>query len=126
LYFLHPTLAAKTFSDRDGSDDPEDKEKMKETIQQIMKSQFKPEFLNRIDEQVFFTRRSRENLHKIIKLEVKSVQKRRENCDMKLILTDDTRLLGEQWLRPIVRSSSAQAYNPKRIGDEGCKGNASR
>ena len=45
--------------------------------------------MNRIDEQVFFNGLSREDLHKIIKLEVKSVQKRMEDRDMRLILSDD-------------------------------------
>ena len=50
--------------------------------------QFKPEFLNRLDETVIFNGLTRPDLHKIIKLEMKRVEKRLGDRDMKLTVTD--------------------------------------
>lgn len=82
-------ICSQAILDMNGSNEPENKEKMKETIQEMMKGYFKPEFSNRIDEQVFFKGLSRNDLHKIIKLEVKSVEKRMQDRDMRLILSDE-------------------------------------
>jgi ATP-dependent Clp protease ATP-binding subunit ClpB len=81
-------IGSQAILDLSGSGNAEDK-KVKETIQDIMRGHFKPEFLNRIDEQVIFNGLSRDDLHKIIKLEAKSVEKRMEDRDMRLILSED-------------------------------------
>jgi ATP-dependent Clp protease ATP-binding subunit ClpB len=82
-------IGSQAILELNGSNNPEDKETMKETISEMMKGYFKPEFLNRIDEQVFFNSLSRANLHEIVRLEVKSVEKRMEDRDMRLILSDE-------------------------------------
>lgn len=51
-------------------------------------TQFKPEFLNRIDEQVIFNRLSKENLRGIVEIEANRLGKRLEERSIKIELTD--------------------------------------
>eukprot|EP00529_Nitzschia_sp_RCC80_P003447 CAMPEP_0113465532 /NCGR_PEP_ID=MMETSP0014_2-20120614/13788_1 /TAXON_ID=2857 /ORGANISM="Nitzschia sp." /LENGTH=1069 /DNA_ID=CAMNT_0000357693 /DNA_START=375 /DNA_END=3580 /DNA_ORIENTATION=+ /assembly_acc=CAM_ASM_000159 len=82
-------IGSQAILDVSGSDDPEDRKKMEETISESMKSYFRPEFLNRVDEQIIFNGFSREDLKKIITLELKNVEKRMEDRDMRLVLSQD-------------------------------------
>ena len=82
-------IGSQAILDVSGSDDPEDRKKMEETISESMKSYFKPEFLNRVDEQIIFNGFSREDLHEIVQLEMKNVEKRMEDRDMRLVLSKD-------------------------------------
>lgn len=82
-------IGSKAILDVSGSEDEEDKKKMKDKISEFMKASFKPEFLNRIDDNVIFNSLSREDLHEIINIEVRSVEKRMEDRDMRLMVTDD-------------------------------------
>lgn len=66
-----------------------DDESMRKTIEELMKGHFRPEFLNRIDERVIFNSLSKSDLHEIIKLEVKRVEKRMSDHGMTLIMADD-------------------------------------
>ncbi|MFA4941941.1 MAG: AAA family ATPase, partial [Patescibacteria group bacterium] len=59
-------------------------EEMKEKIDRILKSNFKLEFLNRIDEIVLFKSLDKESLEKIVDLELSKVQKRLKNKNIVL------------------------------------------
>jgi ATP-dependent Clp protease ATP-binding subunit ClpC len=67
-----------------GKDDFHDLEKMREKVLEEAKRIFKPEFLNRISEIVFFRPLSRDDLLKIVDLEVAKVGKR--IADKKIVL----------------------------------------
>jgi len=82
-------IGSHSIIDLAGSEDEDDKKKMKETVMEEMKARFKPEFLNRIDETVTFNSLSREALHEIIKIEVNRVEKRLADRDMRLMITDE-------------------------------------
>ena len=51
-------------------------EKMKEKIMEAVQSFFKPEFINRIDEIVFFNRLRRENMIGIVEIQLKTLERR--------------------------------------------------
>ena len=64
-----------------------DDELMKTRVFNAMKENFKPEFLNRIDDTVIFNSLSKENLRGIVNLEVKKLEKRLSERDISMIIT---------------------------------------
>ena len=54
-----------------------------------LRLQFRPEFLNRIDEQVIFNSLNRENLRGIVVLEAKRLEARLAEKSMKMIISDE-------------------------------------
>ena len=86
----------------------------------LLKRQFRPEFLNRLDEIVFYTPLTREQIGKIadLTLEALNTQARRARRDR----AADGRgegVCGGKRLRPRVRRAPAQAVHPARGGDAG-------
>ena len=78
-----------------------DFEQTKDKVMDLMKEHFKPEFLNRIDEIVFFKALTLSQLQKIVDIYFKGLEKLFEDRDMKLQLTDDAR-----------ESLATQGFNP--------------
>ena len=66
-------------------------ESMKEKILEQAKSSFKPEFLNRLDDQIVFHMLGKEELEKIIALEISAVLKRLAEKSITLDLKDSAR-----------------------------------
>ncbi|KAL7507802.1 hypothetical protein ACHAXN_008146 [Cyclotella atomus] len=66
-----------------------DQELMRQRVTDAMRAQFRPEFLNRIDENVIFNSLSKENLRGIVVLEAKRLESRLAERSMKMIITDD-------------------------------------
>ncbi len=63
-------------------------EKAKENVNDLLKSHFRPEFLNRIDEIVCFKPLTKEEMYQIMEISLKSLKERLEEKDLKLTLTD--------------------------------------
>lgn len=70
-----------------GSDDNTD-ENNKAIIEKALKKAFSPEFLNRIDDVISFNSLSRENIHKIIDIELKGLFKRTADLSYSLTITE--------------------------------------
>jgi ATP-dependent Clp protease ATP-binding subunit ClpB len=68
-------------------------ERMRERIEGILATTFKPEFLNRIDETVIFHRLSREDVSRIVELQVELLTKRVGERGIEIELTEDARTL---------------------------------
>jgi ATP-dependent Clp protease ATP-binding subunit ClpB len=68
-------------------------ERMRERIEGILATTFKPEFLNRIDETVIFHRLSREDVGKIVELQVELLTHRVSERGIEIELTDNARTL---------------------------------
>ena len=68
-------------------------ERMRERIEEVLQTTFKPEFLNRIDETVIFHRLSREDIARIVDLQVDQLTKRLREKGIEIELTDDARTL---------------------------------
>ncbi len=76
-------------------------EATKEEVFELLKEELRPEFLNRIDEQIMFLPLSRKEIHQILKLLLKNVEKMLERKGLSLILTEEAMdLLGDMGYDP--------------------------
>ena len=74
----------------------------KEKVMNIMKDRFKPEFLNRVDETIFFKGLTLDNLKQIVDIQMESLGKRLGEQEIKLEVTPDAKeLLATQGYNPI-------------------------
>ena len=80
-------IGSQDILELDGSSEV-DQELMKQRVTQAMKDHFRPEFLNRIDEYVIFNSLSKENLRNIVKLEAERLEKRLEERQITLSISD--------------------------------------
>ncbi|MBZ0165427.1 MAG: AAA family ATPase, partial [Candidatus Omnitrophica bacterium] len=77
-------------------------EQMKDRLLETAKKTFKPEFLNRIDEIIVFKSLNRENLKKIVQLEIKGVLKRLQDKEIEVELSADAfELIIEKGFDPV-------------------------
>lgn len=77
-------------------------EQMKDRLLETAKKTFKPEFLNRIDEIIVFKSLNRENLKKIVQLEIKGVLKRLQDKEIEVELSPDAfELIIEKGFDPV-------------------------
>ena len=68
-------------------------EGIREQIEEVLATTFKPEFLNRIDDTVIFHRLSREDIGRIVELQVELLAGRVRERGIEIELTDDARTL---------------------------------
>jgi ATP-dependent Clp protease ATP-binding subunit ClpB len=68
-------------------------ERIRERIEEILATTFKPEFLNRVDDTVIFHRLSRADLGRIVELQVEQLAGRVREKGIEIELTDDARTL---------------------------------
>ncbi len=106
-------------------------ETIREKIQAILTATFKPEFLNRIDETVIFHRLSREDITRIVDVQVAMLTERVRERGIEIELTDDARTAARQpRLRPDLRRPPAQAGDPEAArrppGAEAARGRVRR
>jgi ATP-dependent Clp protease ATP-binding subunit ClpC len=66
-------------------------EKMKETLKQEMERNFRPEFLNRVDDIIVFRSLTKPDLKHIIDIELGKVFKRLKEKNLALVLTDEAK-----------------------------------
>ncbi len=88
-------------------------------VMDALRSHFRPEFLNRIDEVVIFDRLNEEDLTSIVDLQLARLVKRLESQKLKLVLTDQARehLAREGYdpvygARPLKRAVQRQILDP--------------
>lgn len=81
-------VGSQDILDLGGSSGPADQEIMKDRVRAAMKDKFRPEFLNRIDEEVIFNSLSKENLRGIVQIEVSKLEGRLKDRDITLEPTD--------------------------------------
>lgn len=67
--------------------------KMKETVKHAMENNFRPEFLNRVDDIIVFRPLTKDNLKNIIDIELSKVYKRLKEKHLTLVLTDEAKEL---------------------------------
>jgi ATP-dependent Clp protease ATP-binding subunit ClpB len=94
-------------------------DRMKAAVMEIVGSHFRPEFINRIDDVVVFHPLGREQIRAIAGLQVSILQRRLQERDIALQLTDAALdLLGESGFdpvygaRPLKRAIQTQLENP--------------
>ena len=71
--------------------DTRNREYARSIIQKTLQKQFSPEFLNRLDDIIFFDQLSKESLHQIVDIEMRPLQKRVEEMGYHIQLTDAAR-----------------------------------
>jgi ATP-dependent Clp protease ATP-binding subunit ClpC len=72
-------------------DTKNDYDQMRARVNEALKQNFKPEFLNRVDEVIVFPQLTREELLLIVDLFIKRLQLRLDDRDLKLILTSNAK-----------------------------------
>ena len=72
----------------DGIENGEIRPETRDTVDRLLKTHFRPEFLNRIDEIVYYKPLTREEIRGIVGLMVASLNRRLENRQLKVELTD--------------------------------------
>jgi len=88
-------------------------------VKEELKKHFRPEFLNRIDETIIFHRLGREDLRRIVDIQVATLRKRLADREITLELSDEAsdRLANEGYdpmygARPLKRLIQQQIENP--------------
>ena len=94
-------------------------ESTKEMVEDEMKKHFRPEFINRIDDIVVFSPLTEAQIMKIIDLSMKDIQRRLEERDITVVLTDDTkRTIASEAYSPIYGARPVKRYLQKNIETE--------
>lgn len=123
------TLGFGTYQDEESMEKSE-YEKMKESVMKEVKTQFRPEFLNRVDDIIVFHSLTEKELGEIVKLMVKSLEARLEEMNIKMELDEAAlkRISKEGYdpafgARPLKRA--VQRLLEDKISEEILKGNIS-
>jgi ATP-dependent Clp protease ATP-binding subunit ClpB len=84
-----------------GEKEEETKRSLKEKVMDALKESFRPEFLNRIDEIIIFNYLGKEEIKKIVDLELKKVEERLSKKEIKVDFTDQAKqFLAEKGFDP--------------------------
>jgi ATP-dependent Clp protease ATP-binding subunit ClpB len=79
-----------------------DREERSRRVMEALRGHFRPEFLNRIDETIIFDRLNEEELTSIVDIQLSKVDKRLQQQDMQLTLTDAAkRFVGREGFDPV-------------------------
>jgi len=95
------------------------REEMETRVMQALRSSFKPEFLNRVDETIIFHNLSHEQIRRIVDVQMSYLQKRLDEKNIVLELSDDVKdMLAERGFdpvygaRPLKRTIQQHIENP--------------
>ena len=101
----------------DGIDDQgEIKAEAEEMVNQELRGHFRPEFLNRLDEIIMFKPLTKENIGGIIDLIVDDLNKRLEDRELKIALTDSGKqLVIDQAYDPVYGARPLKRYVQKHV-----------
>lgn len=92
-------------------DDGELSEEARDDVKTILKRSFRPEFLNRLDETVFYKPLTRENISGIIELQIRSLDKRLGEKQLHVIVTDEAKkYIGDNGYDPIYGARPLKRY----------------
>lgn len=111
------------FTSSSSTEDEGGYETMKENINEALREQFKPEFLNRIDDIIIFRKLSKEEAGKICHKIINSLSARLEGRNIKLVISDEAmdKILDEGYseafgARPLKRTIQKRVED--RLSDE--------
>ena len=94
-------------------------EKMREQIEEVLATTFKPEFLNRIDDTVIFHRLSKEDIGRIVELQVDLLVGRVRERGIEVELSEDARtLLGNLGYDPTYGARPLKRVIQKQLVDK--------
>ena len=79
-----------------------DRNEMEKRVTEALRASFKPEFLNRIDENIIFHSLTREQIREIVHIQIKHLEYRLAERQMALVLSDEaTTLIAEKGYDPV-------------------------
>jgi ATP-dependent Clp protease ATP-binding subunit ClpB len=85
-------------------------------VQSLLKDHFRPEFLNRIDEIILFHSLSKQQIARIVDVQIEHLQKRLASRNIKLVLSDSARkLLAEEGYDPTYGARPLKRVIQQRI-----------
>ncbi|MGN6258926.1 MAG: ATP-dependent chaperone ClpB [Solirubrobacterales bacterium] len=94
-------------------------EKIREGIEEVLAATFKPEFLNRIDDTVIFHRLSKQDIARIVELQVNQLVGRVSERGIEIELTDEARtLLGNLGYDPTYGARPLKRVIQKQLVDK--------
>jgi ATP-dependent Clp protease ATP-binding subunit ClpB len=94
-------------------------EKIREGIEEVLAATFKPEFLNRIDDTVIFHRLSKQDIGRIVELQVEQLVGRVRERGIEVELSDDARtLLGNLGYDPTYGARPLKRVIQKQLVDK--------
>ncbi len=110
-------MTSNVGSDRIASESVD--ERMREQIEEVLQATFKPEFLNRIDDVVIFHRLSREDISRIVELQVAQLSERISERGIAIELTDEARtLLGNLGYDPVYGARPLKRVIQRQLVDK--------
>jgi ATP-dependent Clp protease ATP-binding subunit ClpB len=110
-------MTSNVGSDRIAGDQVD--EAIREAIEEVLASTFKPEFLNRIDDTVIFHRLSKADIGRIVELQVHQLVGRVAERGITIELTDDARtLLGNLGYDPVYGARPLKRVIQKQLIDK--------
>ncbi len=93
-------------------------ERIRERVEEVLASTFKPEFLNRIDDTVIFHRLSKDDIGSIVDLQVDGLISRVAEREIEVELSDDARaLLGNLGYDPVYGARPLKRVIQKQLVD---------
>ncbi len=106
----------------------ESREEMERRVFESLRAQFKPEFLNRIDEMIIFRNLSQEQIVDIVEIQLQRLEKRLSERHLELVLSEDAkRFLADKGYDPVYGARplkrAIQKYLENPLSMEILKGN---
>jgi ATP-dependent Clp protease ATP-binding subunit ClpB len=93
-------------------------EEMRDAVTDVLRGQFRPEFLNRIDEIIIFHALTRENIESIVDIQLAALQRRLGGRNLSIALTDAARAyLAEKGWDPVYGARPLRRTIQKAILD---------
>jgi ATP-dependent Clp protease ATP-binding subunit ClpB len=94
------------------------REQIEERVQQAMRQHFKPEFLNRVDEIVIFNRLQKEDIKKIVDIQLSVLAKRLEDRKIGLAVSDRAKEhIGDEGYDPVYGARPLKRVIQKEVQD---------
>ena len=91
IIILTSNLGSQTILEGIDEESGEISQEAREEVEDLLKESFRPEFLNRLDEIVFYKPLTRDNIDHIVDLQIAELQKRLDDKRLTLKLTDAAR-----------------------------------
>ena len=99
-----------------GQDDPREMERL---VMQALRSSFKPEFLNRVDDIVIFHALTRQQIKEIVEIQLRMFNKRLAERKMELVLTEKAReFLADKGFDPVYGARPLRRAFQKYVMDD--------
>ena len=100
----------------DGIKDGEITDEAKDAVNALLKRSFRPEFLNRIDETVFYKPLTRENIDGIIELLIASLRERLEEKQLNLTVSDSAKkYIADEGYDPVYGARPLKRFLQSRV-----------